>query len=200
MYYHSAVLLLFRPFLKAKIVQNPDVVPRDICRQSANEISSLFALHWQLFGPSGIHMFQVHCLLTACTIHIINLPTISATREFTAACEHLHALIERNAWARSSLLILRGLVRKWSLILPQEAEAALYKELPSNSDDAQAQSADALFGGDTQTPDFALPTDPSTIYVCLPRFLSTSRLSDPLTRMRAGYARSIFGGELATDT
>lgn len=72
-------------------------------------------------------MFQVHCLLTACTIHIVNLPSISATNHFTEACNTMQDLSSRNAWAGSCLTILRGLVQTWKLILPQQAEQALYR-------------------------------------------------------------------------
>jgi len=120
-------MLLFRPFLKATITGS-DVVPREICRQSANTISDIWAHHRALYGLEGIYMFQVHCLLSACTIHIVNLPTIAATKYFTAACNTFQDLFSRNEWARSSLTILRGLVEKWGLILPQEAEEALCRD------------------------------------------------------------------------
>lgn len=126
-YYHSAVMLLFRPFLKATITGS-DVIPREICRQSANMISDIWAHHRALYGLAGIYMFQVHCLLSACTIHIVNLPTIAATKYFTAACNTFQDLVSRNEWAKSSLTILRGLVEKWGLILPQEAEEALCRD------------------------------------------------------------------------
>lgn len=126
MYYHAAVLLLFRPFVKAKFTAS-DVSPREVCRQSANAISNLFAQHRRLYDIIGIYTFQVHCLLTACTIHIINVPTISSTNYLTAACNSFQDLVHRNEWATGSLNIIKGLVQKWSIILPLEAETALYR-------------------------------------------------------------------------
>lgn len=128
MYYHTAVLLLFRPFLKATIDYS-DVVPRDVCREAANMISDLWQEHHSVYGLSGIYMFQVHCLLTACTIHIINVPTISANRHLTQACNIFQELISRNEWARSSLVVLRGLAEKWRLVLPLEVEEAMYRDI-----------------------------------------------------------------------
>lgn len=135
MYYHTAILLLFRPFLKATIDYS-DVVPREACREAANMISDLWQEHYTLYGLSGIYMFQVHCLLTACTIHIINVPTISANRHLTRACNIFQELISRNEWARSSLVILRGLAEKWRLVLPLEVEEAMYRDIggPGNSE------------------------------------------------------------------
>lgn len=167
MYYHSAVLLLFRPFLKAKIINSPDIVPRDVCRQSANEISKLFNQHRQSFGMNGLCMFQVHCLLTACTIHIINIPTISATERFTTACICLQELTDRNQWALSCLKILRGLVEKWSLILPQEVEEALYRDVSDQETEAaigqsHSRSRAEHTRSEVQPQHYTLPTEPAT--------------------------------------
>lgn len=126
MYYHAAVLLLFRPFLKAKFTES-SVSPREVCRDSANKISDIFALHRRHYDLFGIFTFQTHCLLTACAIHIINVPTISATRYLVDACNIFQHLVHHNDWAKDALNILRGLVRKWNIILPCEAEEALYR-------------------------------------------------------------------------
>jgi hypothetical protein len=126
MYYYSAVLLLFRPFLKAQFTES-DVSPREVCRQSANAISDIFAQHRRMYDLVGINTFQVHCLSTACTIHIINVPTITSTNYLTAACNNFQDLVYRNEWATGSLNIIKGLVQKWNIILAIEAETALYR-------------------------------------------------------------------------
>ncbi|GME24607.1 c6 transcription factor [Neofusicoccum parvum] len=126
MYYHTAVLLLFRPFLKARFTES-DLSPREVCRQSANTISNLFAQHLKLYSLDGIFTFQLHCLLTACTIHIIKLPSISATTHLAAACNSFQDLVKKNDWATSSLNIIKSFVQKWNIVLPLEVEAALYR-------------------------------------------------------------------------
>ncbi|KAK5131245.1 hypothetical protein LTR04_004929, partial [Oleoguttula sp. CCFEE 6159] len=133
MYYHAAVLLLFRPFLKATFTKSP-VSPREVCRQSADAISKIFAQHRRLYDLAGIYTFQVHCLLTACTIHIINVPALSSTSYLTAACNNFQDLIHRNEWATGSLNIIKGLVQKWNIILPLDAETALYRNAHKTSD------------------------------------------------------------------
>jgi hypothetical protein len=143
MYYHTALLLLFRPFLKAKIDYS-DVVPREVCREAANMISELWQQHRNIYGLSGIYMFQVHSLLTACTIHIINVPTISATRHLTAACNIFQELIPRNGWARSALTILRGLAEKWRLVLGLEVEEAMYRDVGGPPAASQGQHGSML--------------------------------------------------------
>jgi hypothetical protein len=147
MYYHAAVLLLFRPFLKAKFTES-DLSPREVCRASANAISDIFAQHRCMYGLIGIYTFQVHCLLTACTIHVINLPAIASTTYLTAACNSFQELIPQCEWAAGCLSILKGLVQKWNIILPLEAETALYKNaamlqgrgFPLPSIDSQAEA------------------------------------------------------------
>lgn len=156
MYYNVAVLHLFRPFLKATI-DNSQVVPRDVCRQSANAISELWLRHKAIYGLRGIYMFQTHCLLAACTIHIINIPSISATRHFTEACNTFQELIPRNEWARSSLKVLRSLVEKWGLILPLEAEEALCRDEYSEENQGMERTPDSL-------PELLHATDPSLVF------------------------------------
>ncbi|KAF2842734.1 hypothetical protein M501DRAFT_924143 [Patellaria atrata CBS 101060] len=124
-YFHLTVLHLFRPFLKAKF-DGSDISPQDICRRSANTISDLFARHLSLYGTNGIYTFHIHCLLAACTVHIINIPAIGSTDYLTAACNAFQELSSRIPWARHALEILRDLVEKWKTILPQEADRAMY--------------------------------------------------------------------------
>lgn len=126
MYYHAAMLLLFRPFLKATFT-NFDVSPRDECRRSASSITEIFSQHRKLYGLIGIFTFEVHCLMTACTIHVVNLPTIAAARYLTDSCRHFHDLTSQNEWATGSLNIIKGLVQKWNIILPIETENVLYQ-------------------------------------------------------------------------
>lgn len=126
MYYHAAVLLLFRPFLKARFTDS-NITPSDVCRQSAIAISQLFGQHRRLYDTVGIYTFQLHCLLTACTIHIINVPAIASTKYLTEACNHFHDLARWNEWAVGSLDIIKGLVHKWKIILPGETELALFR-------------------------------------------------------------------------
>lgn len=134
MYYHAAVLLLMRPFLKAKFTHS-EILPSDVCRQAAAAISDIFAQHLRLYHTVGIYTFQLHCLLTACTIHIINIPAISSTTCLTAACNHFQDLSRWNKGANDSLDIMKSLVQKWSIILPLEAEEALYRNSEENRQD-----------------------------------------------------------------
>lgn len=135
--WHAAVLLLFRPFLKAKLTDS-DVVPQDVCRQSANAISELFAQHRSYYDLTGIDAFHLQCLLNACTVHIIHMPAIASTEHFINACNNLHDMVDRSKWAKSSLDEIKRLVKKWNRVLPRDAECALYRS------DRQSSEPDAL--------------------------------------------------------
>ena len=125
MYYHAAVLLLFRPFLRAKFTESA-ITPADICRQAATALSDLFARHLALYGATGVYTFHLQGLLAACTIHLVNLPAISSAAALTAAARSLAALVHRHAWASAALRLIRALVRRWGIVVPGELEAALY--------------------------------------------------------------------------
>lgn len=154
MYYWTAVLLLFRPFLKAKILSRPELVPREICRMAADNISDIWSQHQRLYNFAGIYMFQVHCLLTACTIHIISIPSPSPTVRFATACTAFQDLSSTCQWAMSAIQILRNLARKWSLILPKDAEAALYRDLGGQPESPEIQPT-------MSPPSFTQPTNPA---------------------------------------
>jgi hypothetical protein len=143
---------LFRPFLRAKFTES-DIVPSELCRQSATAISDIFAKHLALYHTTGIYTFQIQCLLAACTIHLINLPAISSTTALHTAIDSFHLLVSRNTWALGSLKLIKDLVTRWNIILPGDVEQSLYKshsELPlsirERFDDPAAPKAEVIRG------------------------------------------------------
>jgi hypothetical protein len=146
MYYHAAVLLLFRPFLRAKFTESA-IAPADLCRQAATALSDLFARHLALYGATGIYTFHLQGLLAACTIHLINLPAISSAAALTAAARSLAALVHRHAWASAALRLIRALVRRWGIVVPGELEAALHSGVGG-----EEESPAAAGGGPGEVP------------------------------------------------
>jgi hypothetical protein len=135
MQYHCALISLFRPFLAAHFTEHMGIDPKAICTNAANAISEAFNKHMQVFQGLGICAFQVHCLLTASTIHVVNLKTESGAANLTQACLHLHTLAPTIPWAAGSLHIIQGLAKRW------------YTEIPNNLQDA-------LEGSNLVLPDF----------------------------------------------
>lgn len=125
MQYHSAVLLLFRPFLSAKFVDFPGTDPRHIAMIAAQNISHAFQEHYRQYHHTGVCTLHVHALLTACTIHILNLANQESLQGLISACKNFWVLAPRIKWASASLQIVQGLATRWSIILPPEVMAVL---------------------------------------------------------------------------
>ncbi|KAF2405323.1 hypothetical protein EJ06DRAFT_525849 [Trichodelitschia bisporula] len=153
MYYHAAILLLFRPFLKATLTNSP-ISPSEICRTAANYISDIAMRYRRQYGVAGLHAFQPHCLVAACTIHIVNMPSIASTSYLKAACEILQEMTFRNEWALGGLGMLRAIVRKWGIILPGDVEEALYGPgaADADADPPWTASVDDRMDVDSTTP------------------------------------------------
>ena len=126
LYYHSAILLLFRPFLGFK-VNGSGIVPREVCRGEAVAISNLWSMHRRLFGRSGIWQFHVNCLLIASTIHILYLPDPTSSEYFENACNTFHEFQSWQGWAHDALGILKKQVADWEIELSPDLMEALYR-------------------------------------------------------------------------
>jgi hypothetical protein len=124
MYYHCAILLLFRPFLRVKFSIN-DISAINMCHQSASAISDLFALHLRLYKSVGICAFHTRCLLNACTIHLLDASANTSATYLTTAIEHFQDL---DLWlhdARNCIDTLTYLARKWKVKLPIQTQQTL---------------------------------------------------------------------------
>jgi hypothetical protein len=171
MYYHAAVLLLFRPFLKAKFTQS-DISPQEVCRASAAAISQIFDQHRRRYDSIGMYTLQIHCLLAACTVHVINVPAIASTQYLTVAANHFHHLASLNGWAAECISILIDLIAKWNIVLPMEAEVALYQTgTASPSDTSEGIRNKRSATGAPSVPPIPQPKKPK---LAVPRMLSQS--------------------------
>lgn len=75
MYYHFAILLLFRPFIKLRIIDSR-LLPRIICLQAADAIQSLTRSYSQLYTLRRTPSFVPYFILTSCIMHV----TVGASR------------------------------------------------------------------------------------------------------------------------
>lgn len=78
MYYHFAILLLFRPLIKLKIVGS-SILPRDVCTQAADAIQGLLRSYKQLYTLRRTPSFVPYFVLTSAIMHLaiatMNRPT-----------------------------------------------------------------------------------------------------------------------------
>ncbi|KAK7224190.1 hypothetical protein V2G26_012193 [Clonostachys chloroleuca] len=87
MHYHFAILLLFRPLIKFRIVGS-SIYPRDLCLQAANTIQDLLRSYSQLYTLSHTPSFVPHITLASSMIYLAigtssssALPPISGTTQ-----------------------------------------------------------------------------------------------------------------------
>lgn len=75
MYYHFAILLLFRPLIKLRIIGS-SICPRDVCSQAADAICGLLRSYAQLYTLRRTPSFVPYFVLTSSIMHL----AIGATR------------------------------------------------------------------------------------------------------------------------
>ncbi|KKP01767.1 hypothetical protein THAR02_06146 [Trichoderma harzianum] len=69
MYYHFAILLLFRPLIKLRIIGSK-VSPRDVCSQAADAIQGLLTSYAQLYTLRRTPSFVPYFVLTSAIMHL----------------------------------------------------------------------------------------------------------------------------------
>ncbi|KXJ89506.1 fungal-specific transcription factor domain-domain-containing protein [Microdochium bolleyi] len=69
MYYHFAILLLFRPLIKLRIIGS-SILPRDVCSQAADAIQGLLRSYAQLYTLRRTPSFVPYFLLTSSIMHL----------------------------------------------------------------------------------------------------------------------------------
>ena len=128
MYYHYAMILLFRPFIKLEIIGSR-VSPRDVCLQAANAISALVNSYLQLYTVRRTPSFVPYFVLSASIVHAVSLGASKATIQGSEYSQHendrrkalrqgvdcLKEMAGCHGFATRALGILRYLVGHWKL-------------------------------------------------------------------------------------
>ncbi|KAL2175517.1 fungal-specific transcription factor domain-containing protein [Thermothelomyces heterothallicus CBS 202.75] len=79
MYYHFAILLLFRPLIKLRIIGS-SISPRDVCSQAADAITGLLRSYAQLYTLRRTPSFVPYFVLTSSIMHLTLAAVNSGTR------------------------------------------------------------------------------------------------------------------------
>ncbi|KAI9800274.1 MAG: hypothetical protein M1833_003388 [Piccolia ochrophora] len=138
-------VLVMQPFLKYNRTTSPlpaHVSPRKLCTQAASLISKLIRLYKRTYGLRQIVNVAVYIVHSACTIHLLNLPDKTAKRDIVHGVKHLEEIAESWLVARRTLGVLRALVKRWKIDLPEEAAAVFERteaKYGSSFDDASSQ-------------------------------------------------------------
>lgn len=78
MYYHFAILLLFRPLIKLRIIGSK-ISPRDVCSQAADAITGLLRSYAQLYTLRRTPSFVPYFVLTSSIMHLSIAATASSS-------------------------------------------------------------------------------------------------------------------------
>lgn len=135
MYYHFAILLLFRPLIKLRIIGSK-VTPRDVCFQAADAIQGLLRSYSQLYTLRRTPSFVPYFVLTSTIMHLAigavsSSPNISdsTSKKMEAAAKldprvseslkqgisDLAEMAPCHHFAEQALNILRYLAKKWNI-------------------------------------------------------------------------------------
>lgn len=140
MYYHFAILLLFRPLIKLRLIGS-SVSPRDVCLQAADAISGLLRSYSQLYTLRRTPSFVPYFVLTSSIMHLaIGATALSDQRRGSGQAgqgsegEHPHPRLDPRVaeaisrgiadltemapchhFAEQALSILKYLAKKWNI-------------------------------------------------------------------------------------
>jgi hypothetical protein len=136
MYYHFAILLLFRPLIKLRILGSK-ISPKDVCSQAADAIQGLLKSYSQLYTLQRTPSFVPYFVLTSSIMHLAigaseqGAASASSTPQeriekaaqldpkvkesLTQGISDLAEMAPCHHFAEQALNILRYLAKKWNI-------------------------------------------------------------------------------------
>ncbi|KAL5603955.1 hypothetical protein FOVSG1_006705 [Fusarium oxysporum f. sp. vasinfectum] len=142
MYYHFAILLLFRPFVKLRILGS-EVSPRDVCLQAANAIQGFITSYSRLYTLKWAPAFVPYFALASSIMHLVVMAGTVQINKFDTAVRtdpHLSEAVKQGIArfaemtpchhiAEQALHLLRYLAKKWNVDVNIETGTALDPEV-----------------------------------------------------------------------
>lgn len=120
MYYHFAILLLFRPFIKLEIVGS-GVSPRDVCAQAADALQTLVNSYAQLYTLRRTPSFVPYFVLAASITHLVTHGTgRSGPEAFNQCVLDLKNMAGCHGFASRAHDILQFLAEHWEVPIEME--------------------------------------------------------------------------------
>jgi len=144
MYYHYAILLLFRPFIKLDLVGST-VSPKEICRQAAEAICALANSYSKLYTLERTPSFVPYFILAAGITHLVSLGNGWASSEpLLQAVQHLKGMANGHGVAVRAIAILRYLALRWEIDIPFDEETTKEKEKAEMTDGSEEDTQDRV--------------------------------------------------------
>ncbi|KAH6949627.1 hypothetical protein DER45DRAFT_588450 [Fusarium avenaceum] len=123
MYYHFAILLLFWPLIKLRIIGS-QVSPRVVCLEAVNAIQDLLTSYSRLYTLKRAPSFMPCFALTSSIMQLI----IMATMTFQQGIAKLAEMAPCHHIAEQALHILYYLAKEWNINVDVDTGAALKPE------------------------------------------------------------------------
>jgi hypothetical protein len=134
---------LFRPYIKLDL-RAANLFPHETCTFCANEISALMHVLRAMYGLRRVTLAVTSLLLSASTIHLLNLPSEQAAVNLTQALQDLQAISVNHRFAARAVEIIRQLSNKWNIVLPEATATITAYNIPGPKD-VQTQAPSAFF-------------------------------------------------------
>ena len=115
MYYHYAILLLFRPFIKMEIVGS-GVSPRDVCNQAAEALSTLLNSYMQLYTLRRTPSFVPYFVLASSITHLVTVGNTHRTPKLLhQSLSDLTVMTSCHGFASRCREIVVFLIKHWNI-------------------------------------------------------------------------------------
>jgi hypothetical protein len=118
MYYHFAILLLFRPFIKLHFIGSR-VSPHDVCSQAADAIITLVRSYDQLYTLARTPSFVPYIVMASCIMQLVPMSGTTtgaaspALNQFRQGTQDLIDMTVCHGFAKRALNILRFFAEQW---------------------------------------------------------------------------------------
>jgi hypothetical protein len=124
MYYHFAILLLFRPFWNLEIFEST-TLPRTVCSEAAQSIFVLIRSYKDLYTLRRTPSFVPYIILTASLAYVADIKGemtgdgMTSLAHGSEGLTFLEEMCKSHFFARRSVEIIKFFTEKWGLQVPE---------------------------------------------------------------------------------
>ncbi|KAE8445252.1 hypothetical protein EG329_013624 [Mollisiaceae sp. DMI_Dod_QoI] len=123
LFYHSATLLLFQPFINLKLLTSA-VLPREVCTQAADAITGLVKSYSDLYTLRRTPSFVPFFVLQSSIIHLLGLkhnPSDTSVRQkFSQGISGLKEMARCHGFALRAIDVVQYFARHWKVDVDDE--------------------------------------------------------------------------------
>ncbi|KAH9206319.1 fungal-specific transcription factor domain-containing protein [Leptodontidium sp. 2 PMI_412] len=136
LFYHSATLLLFQPFINLKI-NTSSVLPQDICNQAADAITGLVRSYSDLYSLRLTPSFVPYFVLVSAIIHLVTVKTDpsdpNVRGKLLQSISDLEEMTRCHAFAFRAIDALRYLTHHWGVQVSFNGYGEYLRDVTSSS-------------------------------------------------------------------